>query len=250
MLKRDRPLEGVIFDVGGTLVHHQGSDFEHADASGAAGQLHAWGELRADNVPRFVEILMNWRSEHPKADAAGREINTTRDALRAVAARFGVALEDSRLELLERAFVAPSVRAVTPVTGMIEVVSGLRGRVRLAVISNARSARYIEGAVRSIGLRDAFEPLLVSAAFGWRKPSLRPFEHVLRAWQVPPGAVAMVGDSPARDVAPAQSLGIRGVWLTIASIEDPSDVRPDAIARTPEDLSSLLRTWGVGSRTG
>lgn len=45
-----------------------------------------------------------------------------------------------------------------------------------------------------------------------RKPNPRTFARIAEAFHVPPQAVTVVGDSPARDLDPAAALGMRAVW--------------------------------------
>jgi len=65
-----------------------------------------------------------------------------------------------------------------------------------------------------------FDAVLVSDAFGLRKPRREIFEAVLEQLGVPPGETLHVGDSLRADVGGARAAGLRTAWIT-RRIADP-----------------------------
>ena len=89
----------------------------------------------------------------------------------------------------------------------------------------------------------------MSADWGLHKPDPAFFERVARELELPPEAIAYVGDRVDNDVRPAKAAGMtavflrRGPWGWIqAGREDPpdADVVVDSLAALPEALRALV----------
>ena len=232
-----KSVEGVIFDVGGTLIYSNFEHFERANAWGAALTLRGWGcELESE---AFARDLVELRRRSPKAGENCRQINTTREALVEVTEKHGVRLDEGEVGRLEHAFYVPEIQGSVALPGIEEVIRTLQPRVKLGVISNTRSHHLIESIVRKLGVRKHFDPFITSAAFGFRKPSPKLFEAVLEAWQLPAEKVVMIGDSLRKDIAPAKALGLRTIWQKIDARAD-DEVQPDAVAEKPGDILEIV----------
>ena len=75
---------------------------------------------------------------------------------------------------------------LVPTDGAREMLSGLRGRVKMAVVSNFCIAGWPALALDHFGLRGHFEFVLDSAAFGVKKPGPAIYEEALRRAAVSP----------------------------------------------------------------
>lgn len=233
-------LRGVIFDVGGTLVQGDRGRFEEVAAWTAAKTLRAWG--RELDPEAFRERLAKLRAL-PTAGPDHLQLHPTRAALRLAAGACGVPLAPAELDRLEEAFYAAQVAAARAIPGVPELVRELRGRVRLAVVSNTRSHLLIEGMVERVGLAGLFDPFVTSARAGVRKPAPRLFRGVLEAWGLEPAEVAVVGDRMDHDVRPAAALGLRGVWFTPDARPGQDGRGAAATAADAAELRALLRDW-------
>jgi HAD superfamily hydrolase (TIGR01509 family) len=232
------PVHGVIFDVGGTLVTDpNGESFELAGAEAVERQLCSWGRLPEANG--LADLLVRWRRANPKEGERFRNVDSTREALMAVAAGVGIDLDEADIDELELVFHRPFIRAATPVPGIPELIRDLAGQVQLAAVSNTRSHRLIAGIVERIGLLGLFDPLLTSERFGWRKPSPLIFRAVLEQWGLDPAEVVMVGDSPEKDIAGASMLGMR----TILFGDQAAGGTTDAVAGSSRELGEILAGW-------
>jgi putative hydrolase of the HAD superfamily len=67
--------------------------------------------------------------------------------------------------------------------------------------------------LRVCRLEGMFGTVMVSEAFGARKPDPSIFKAALRALGARPEDTVFVGDSWNVDIAPARALGMRAVWL-------------------------------------
>jgi HAD superfamily hydrolase (TIGR01662 family) len=242
-------LRGVIFDLGSTLIRYEGDDHESqthmradlADYLLAAGvsiqrqafvatfaakldeffsqRLHDWVEVTAAFVLRETFIALGLSP--PPDDLTGR-------ALKAY-----FSYSEARWQTM------PNAHAT---------LAQLAGEgYRLGLISNASDDGNVQRLIDNAGLRRWFDPILVSAAVGVRKPNPRIFEMALEAWGLPAEAVAMVGDTLGADVLGAQLAGLRSVWLT-GRVGTPANqahretIRPDATIYALSELPAELRS--------
>jgi HAD superfamily hydrolase (TIGR01549 family) len=144
-----------------------------------------------------------------------------------------------------RAYFAYEESCITRLPGARETLSFLRRKeVRLGLLSNATDGRYVERVAVRLGMRDAFDPFLVSADLGVRKPRAEAFRAVLDRWSLPHESVAMVGDSLFHDVDGANRLGLYTIHFTGIpnSIDAPhrGTIVPRAEASTHAELRALL----------
>jgi putative hydrolase of the HAD superfamily len=103
-------------------------------------------------------------------------------------------------------------RAIVPFPGAVEAVGKFReAGVRLALITNGAGDAQTRKIDR-FGLRPLFDCILIEGEFGCGKPDPRVFRQALSALQASPEETWMVGDNLAMDIAPAQALGLLGVW--------------------------------------
>lgn len=233
-------IQGVIFDVGSTLIYSNDNHFEPANAWSATNFLRSQGfEFDA---AEFAKQLVDLRRGSPKGGADLKQINTTAQHLQLVAKQVGLELSDNLLPRLEHAFVTPEVYGAVALPGVQEVVKSLVGKVRLGVISNTRSHVLIEETVKHLGLRDCFDTFVTSVSAGYRKPSPRIFQAVLDDWKLPAEQIVMIGDSPSKDVAGAKALGMKTIWLTADSSETETG-RADRVAKMPKDILEILEAW-------
>ncbi len=236
-MESGKSVEGVIFDVGGTLIYSNFEHFERANAWAAALTLRGWG-YNLDGEA-FTRDLISLRRHSPKEGKDFRQINTTSEALVEITKKHGVRLDEGGVGRLEHAFYTPEIAGSVVLPDIVEVIRTLRTQVKLAVISNTRSHHLIDGIVTKLGVREMLEPFITSAEFGFRKPSPQLFKAVLEAWQLPAEKVVMVGDSLRKDVRPAKALGMRTIWQKIdAEADDRS--QPDAGVERPEDILRIV----------
>jgi phosphoglycolate phosphatase-like HAD superfamily hydrolase len=104
-------IQGVIFDVGGTLVYSNDDHFETANAWSAANFLRSQG-FKFD-AEQFANQLVTLRNTSPKGDEDLKQINTTLEHLQLVVKHFGLELSPDVMEGLEHAFVTPRSRKVS-----------------------------------------------------------------------------------------------------------------------------------------
>jgi putative hydrolase of the HAD superfamily len=128
--------------------------------------------------------------------------------------------------------------AMVPLQGAIETLHELRARgVTLGLITNG-GAEAQRAKIERFALAAHFAYIGIEGEVGHGKPHRVAYNTALEALGVAPADCWMVGDNLEWDVAGAQAVGIRGVWLDKAGRGVPEDVaiRPDAIIRSIAEL--------------
>jgi HAD superfamily hydrolase (TIGR01509 family) len=121
------------------------------------------------------------------------------------------------------------------------LLSELRGRYRLAVVSNFDYTPTALGILRDAGIVDIFETVVVSDAVGWRKPSPTIFRRTLGHMGLAPAEALFVGDRIDIDVAGALAVGMDAAWVNPAADPVPSGLAPPTYElRDLADLRAIL----------
>ena len=121
------------------------------------------------------------------------------------------------------------------------------GGYRLGLVSNAGDDQDVFQLVERFHIEPFFDFILTSAACSYRKPHPRIFQLALAHWNIPPGEIAMVGDSLGADILGAQKLNIYGVWITRRVSRSPArhKIQPDAEVQTLHEIPALLSHLSV-----
>jgi putative hydrolase of the HAD superfamily len=126
-----------------------------------------------------------------------------------------------------------------------QVLEGLLGRVRLAVITNGPDA----GQRKKLAFNDIdhyFQLIAVSGDVGLAKPDARIFEHALQGLGVPAEATWHVGDGLETDIAGAKAAGLTAVWLNRDGRRRAKDaVAPDYEIASLTELPALIDLSGT-----
>jgi len=251
-----RPLRAVIFDYGNTLVsvdpalHSKRTDYADVvavpGAERMARYLEGRGLLPPEGRASFIDGFLSIRERNRRrAEESGDEIPA--------AVSLGEAFRGARIPepdkeeaalALHRFFSAEEdLLHEIPGAGATLELLAKRG-VALALLSNATDGAAIARVIDRLGWTRYFQPLIVSADIGVRKPRAEAFRAVLDRWPYAPGEIAFVGDSLRHDVGGAQAIGLRAVHFTwIPNPFDPPYVGrivPDASTASHGDLIRLL----------
>ncbi len=237
-------IRGAIFDLGSTLICFEGD----------------WPILFQDSLDLLIEQLQkdgltfdqsDFRSAFERAMEAydlQRQSNqlerSTTSLLQETMKAFGH--EDVSPAILERGlkcFYSVSETHWQPMPALHAVLDELseEGRM-LGMISNAGDVENVQRLIDKVEVRAYFDPIIISAAIGIRKPDARPFEMVLDQWQVDPDSVVMIGDRLEADILGAQGTGIHQIWLKPeAETSVVTQINPEKIAEKLVDIPDLIR---------
>ncbi|HEX5192772.1 MAG TPA: HAD family hydrolase [Solirubrobacteraceae bacterium] len=128
--------------------------------------------------------------------------------------------------------------ALAPYPETHEVLSALRGRFALGIVTNG-AERLQRAKLERTGLDGCFDVVVVSEMVGVGKPSPEPFAVALRELDVHRDETAMVGNDTSRDIAGARAAGIRPVWVHRPADGWGDGIDPGDVERIG-DLTELL----------
>lgn len=227
-------IKAVMFDFIGTLVNVKGYSLEISkmklynsivDASfkvskedflAAYSQAHE--KYRVIRYQKLIEVTNAiWISE--ALNSLGFKTNP----------------EDTRIKTAVNIFFEDYLKSFRLRKCAKQTLETLAENYKLGLISNFTYAPVIYAGLRRVGISNFFDVILVSDAFGWRKPHARIFEEALKRLGIRAEEALYVGDSPEEDIKGAKQLGIKTVF--VASQFFPikklleSEQKPDIIAR-------------------
>lgn len=247
------PLRGVIFDLGWTLIDLEGPwDAVHEPGARALAAYVAERVPEVDAAEFARVFLERWRAGRDRVRGTTDEV-VTELVLADVLAEFHLdPWDEAMLAEAVRRWHGPEMEAWRPfpdATGVLDRLAGMG--LRLGLISNASSDRFVLEALDRYGWVGRFEPAVSSAGHRKRKPHPSIFRRVLDAWGFDPGAVCMVGDTLAADVAGAHAVGMRAIHVTMRywePVNGPLEgkVVPDARAASLTRVAEIAARWAAG----
>jgi len=130
------------------------------------------------------------------------------------------------------------------VPGVADAIADLRGRYRLAVVSDAifSPGRVLRRILEHYGLLEVFDVLVFSDEIGCAKPDPRTFRAVLEKTGCTSRQLVHVGDREQKDVAGAHGVGSRAILVPIVVDRGGPDTQADAICRDYGQLASIIDT--------
>lgn len=113
--------------------------------------------------------------------------------------------------------------------------------VRLALITNGHPDTQ-RPKIEKDDIGRFFDHIFIEGECGVGKPDPQAFKQALDQLQVQAQDTWMVGNDLVVDIAPAQKLGIYGIWVDSTGTGLPEHVglKPDKIIKTLSDLVPLL----------
>jgi putative hydrolase of the HAD superfamily len=121
------------------------------------------------------------------------------------------------------------------------VIEAIRNKYLLGIITNFDHAPTVHQLLFREGLKDYFEPVVISAEVGWRKPRREIFQKALDLLGLKAEETVFVGNDLKIDVVGAQAMGIPTIWFNRHSeIPIPQLPLPDHSLSHLEDLQKIL----------
>jgi 2-haloacid dehalogenase len=207
------------FDCYGTLIDWNG---------GVRGELaRVFGEDRAD------DLLARYHEIEPGLQEGG--LRTYREVLTESMRTLGASEHDAHA-LAES---LPGWRAFPEVRAALEEARG-RGW-KLAILSNT-DVDYIAASQVQIGV--TFDEVVVAQEIGSYKPNHRHWDEFFQRTRAPREGHVHVAASLFHDIAPANELGLRSVWINRLDETAPPNAQPTRELRDlfelPETLDELV----------
>jgi HAD superfamily hydrolase (TIGR01509 family) len=140
--------------------------------------------------------------------------------------------------------------AITPIPNVFEVLTALKPRYRLGVISNTVGSGDAElaDALEKAGILQLIDAMVTSRDFGKAKPDPAIYAEGARRLGVPLNDTVMVGDRLDTDIAGALHAGIPGVWLRHPGVVAIPGIEPTHIIDGLAELPGWLDATYVQDR--
>jgi putative hydrolase of the HAD superfamily len=235
-------VKALLLDLDDTLLDYSGGVDDCWAAACAAGCENGHREVADALVPAIVESR-RWFWDEParhrreRVNMLGAWTKIVEHALatlgRPDAALAAAVAADFARRRRERMQLFPDARLCLD--------AWRANGVRLGLVTNGDASQQRDKITRH-ALAAYFDVIVIEGEFGAGKPDEAVYRHALATLGARAQDTCMVGDHLDFDVAGAQQLGMRGVWIDRAGAGLPAGcaVRPDAIIRTLSELERLL----------
>ncbi len=243
-------IQAVFFDMGGTIETYWFDRELRLKATPAVQQrlLEAGIDLGLDNQALYEVIAAGLERYKTWKDASLIELHADevwRDfILRDYTVdpeRLASAAEDLMF-WLDMHYYAREMRPEMP-----QVLEALKGMgLKLGVISNIVSCGQVPTNLEKYGIRDYFDPVVLSCEYGRRKPDPAIFHYAARLANVPAGRCVYVGDSTSQDICGAHRAGFRyaiqihNEFTGCEECEDDPEAVPDLFIERMDDLVDFI----------
>lgn len=190
-------IEAILFDLDGTLLDRRATFRRHLDLQLARHPGVFRPQEASHYVARLLELDENGFLDRERFYASAE-------------AEFNLA--PGSAAVLKDDFEAHFPEECIPLPNVHETLRELRTmNIALGLITNGRG--LIQGRkIRRLGLSSAFDVVVISDDFGYRKPDPRIFEHAVTQLGMPSAGAAYVGDNPEPDVTGAKLAGLHAIW--------------------------------------
>jgi HAD superfamily hydrolase (TIGR01549 family) len=215
MRERQMSIQGVIFDLGHTLMYLDSTWPEVFERGVTDLAAFVTSQGLALDGEAFARALLDRRAEgFAQARQTMREV-TAEASIRWTFAHFGVADPSTALVTgaIDAFFAYEEDRWLAFPEALPVLRELARRGLRLGLFSNATHDPFIQNLVDRLGFRPWLNPALSSAGTGIRKPDPAAFAPILAAWGMPPEPVVVVGDTLDADILGARQAGMHSVWL-------------------------------------
>lgn len=213
----------ITFDCYGTLI-----DWE-------TGMLAALRPLFARDGGRVADLKLLELYGDIEAELEAGPYLPYREVLAQTAQEMGQRL-GAKISQEDGQRFAESLTGWEPFPDTVAGMQALARRFGLGIISNIDDDLF---AVTRKKLGVEFSVIVTAQQVKSYKPSLRNFEEALRRSGLKKNEILHAGQSLYHDIVPANSLGIRNVWVNRPSIRPGSGAARPAVAQPTAEVSSL-----------
>jgi len=247
-------INGVIFDLGGTLMYFDGK-YEEVDQQAVAKLTRFLETQGIATPPDFHARMMTHRKRHwQRAEDTGFEARV-QEVIGDVLQELGYVSANGLLPRATATFFAHFEQYWLAFPDAVDTLRELHTRgIKLGVLSNADDEELVYRAVERLKFAPFMNPVLSSAAEPrWRKPDPRIFHLISNAWNLPPHEIVMVGDSPRYDIIGAHRAGMRAIlfergdklpWQIIPDeFANHPEWQADAVVNTLAEIPAVLNRW-------
>ncbi len=234
-------IKGILFDLYGTLIDIETDEGMEEIYRGIAHfltyhgvHLHRW-EVR----DHYYRIMRQQRDqsgeEYPEIIVEDIWDTLLKEqGMRPASARFRLTA------ILAQLYRGISRKRLYPYPGAKETLDTLRGDYHLALVSDAQPC-FARPEIRAVGLEGYFDPVVISAEYGFRKPDPRLFQAALEGLGLSTREVIFVGNDMHRDIFGASRLGIKTIFFASnQGNQSHPDTKPNFVIARFEQLPEAV----------
>lgn len=235
------PLKAVLFDMFDTLVL---INRNHEYYNSALVRMHKYLVSQGIEVPfeKFNSAYIEARDAlYAKAEANLEEPHFNvriSDTLKLLGYNFDVS--HSLVQGATSNFSKVFMNYVSVDENAVMVLKNLRSKYKLGIVSNFAIPECIHTILKNNNLRDFFDLVVISATVNKRKPSPEIFADALKIMNVSAAEAAFVGDTMDADVAGANAVGMKAIYLKRRVEKAIEGVNPDFVISKLSDLVEVL----------
>jgi len=239
-------IKGILFDLYGTLIDIETDESLEEIYRSIAHfltyhgiYLHRW-EVR----DRYYEIMKQQKEkrgeEYPEIDVEAIWNSFLRqEGIGAPLARRQLAT------ILAQIYRGISRKLLQLYPDVKRVLNELRPTYRMALVSDAQPC-YALPEMKAVGLEGYFDPIIISADYGFRKPDARLIKKALDTMKLVPAEVICVGNDMYRDIYGGSQLGIKTIFIdSNQGAKSHENVTPDYFAHRFEDVLKAVEAFRV-----
>ncbi len=249
-------VQAVFFDMGGTIETFEYTHELRLAATPAIQQcLQAAGidlqlsnnqlyELITGGLDRYKRWSINSMVELPPQQVWSEYVFCGQ----AVRADRLAAIAEELMALVEARYYQRAMRPEMP--GVLRTIREMG--LKIGLVSNINSLGLVPANLKSYGIIDYFNPIVLSSQYGRRKPDPAIFHYAARLANVPTSACLYVGDRIRRDIEGARRAGFGGAVQIRHDFhhgENDDGPAPDAVIEEMTELLDILESAGGARHT-
>ncbi len=241
------PVDGILFDLGNTLVDFAPVSTRVLYESGARNSYDYLKEIGVE-IPSFAGYRRRqiWRIRwhYIKSRATAREFNSL-EVIRSLADDMDHHFTPEDIMELAWLWYKPLRESATVEKGLAGVLERLRDAgLKLGIVSNTFvPGRILDRHLDQEGLLEFFPVRVYSCDVRFRKPDRRIFKIALRRADLQARRTVFVGDSPRADVIGANRVGMISVLKDTPGLSGLLPVRADHRIRKLAELEDVVRQY-------
>jgi 2-haloalkanoic acid dehalogenase type II len=248
-------LRAVLFDMDDTLIDWSTRKGNWVDLTQQhLTPIHEYLQKAGHKVPdlTIVAEVYSQQSRYAWESITPPEWNCPRlvEILRATLKTLNLETDKLDMENIQRLYAWGPIPGVRPFDGTIEVLRTLReGGLKTGLITNASMPMWMRDTeLKAMGLLELLDERLTAGDVGKFKPHARPFQEALKRLHIAADEAVFVGDQMHDDVAGAQAVGMRAVWIRRGADISNGSCKPNATIVSIRELLDTLDLWFPGWR--
>ncbi len=222
----------ILFDLDNTLMDfHEASKLSFYDLMKSHGILHG-----PELYPIYQQVnFLVWKDfEAGKIDAVTLRAKRFQD--------FYLKTKIKGMDPMESnaTYLQNLIRFSTMLEGSIELLDFLKGKVKMAIITNG--LREVQRPrLDALNITSYFDAIVVSDEIGWAKPQKEYFDYAMNECNQPRKEhTLVVGDSLHSDIKGGLEYGLPTCWCNLFGQEPPKDILPDQEINALHELKEII----------